>query len=90
MIAIVVRNHMEEFHGENLSDEQMKELNPIIRNAIYTALFAQDESSKGNESASKFLAFHIREIPNYWEEPKLTDEFIKMYVKTTLPNTAST
>ena len=36
--AIVVRNAMEEFHCKHLSDEQMEELNPIIRNAIYTAL----------------------------------------------------
>ena len=41
-IAIVVRNAMEDFHCKHLSDEQMKELNPIIRNAIYTALYAYD------------------------------------------------
>ena len=32
-IAIVIRNAMEDFHHKYLSDEQMKELNPIIRNA---------------------------------------------------------
>ena len=37
-IASVVRNQMEDFHYKYLSDEQMKELNPIIRNSIYTAL----------------------------------------------------
>src|SRR5687767_7876176 len=39
-IAIVVRNAMEDYHVKHLSDEQMKELNPIIRNAIATALHA--------------------------------------------------
>lgn len=38
LIAIAVRNEMEDFHCEHLTDSQMKELNPIIRNAIVTAL----------------------------------------------------
>lgn len=33
-IAMVVRNAMEDFHAKHLSDTQMAELNPIIRNAI--------------------------------------------------------
>jgi hypothetical protein len=33
-IAMCVRNAMENFHCAHLSDEQMSELNPIIRNAI--------------------------------------------------------
>ena len=39
-MAMVVRNAMEDFHCEHLTDDQMKELNPIIRNAICTALHA--------------------------------------------------
>ena len=38
LIAAAVRNAMEDFHVKYLSDKQMEELNPIIRNAIYTAL----------------------------------------------------
>jgi hypothetical protein len=30
-IAIVIRNAMEDFHCQHLSDAQMEELNPIIR-----------------------------------------------------------
>ncbi len=37
-IAIVVRNAMEDFHSRHLIDAQMRQLNPIIRNAIFTAL----------------------------------------------------
>ena len=33
-ISIVIRNAMEDFHTKHLSDAQMKELNPIIRNAV--------------------------------------------------------
>ena len=34
IISIVIRNAMEDFHTKHLSDDQMKELNPIIRNAV--------------------------------------------------------
>lgn len=37
-IASFVRNGIEGFHADYLSDEQMRELNPLIRNAIYTFL----------------------------------------------------
>jgi len=33
-IAMVIRNAMEDFHCRHLSDEQMAELNPIIRDAV--------------------------------------------------------
>ena len=39
-IAPVVHNAMEDFHAMHLSYEQMRELNPIIHNAAYTALHA--------------------------------------------------
>ena len=71
-IAIVVRNAMEDFHCKNLSDEQMKELNPIIRNAIYTAIYAYETQKQSNLSKS-FVDYHFMSIPKYWEEP----EFVK-------------
>lgn len=43
-LAAYVRYHMEEFHGKYLSDDQMRELNPIIRNAIFTLLEDISES----------------------------------------------
>lgn len=71
-IAIVVRNAMEDFHCKHLSDEQMKELNPIIRNAIYTALYAYDAQKQSN-LLKYFVDYHLMSIPKYWEEP----EFVK-------------
>ena len=68
--AIVVRNAMEDFHSKNLTDEQMKELNPIIRNAIYTALFTF-EFYKDSETAKKYMDYHCSMIPEYWEDPEL-------------------
>ena len=77
-IAMVVRNAMEDFHCEHLSDEQMKELNPIVRNAICTALnaFLNDENSDVNK---KFVDFHVRSIPKYWERPVLIDNYLELW-----------
>jgi hypothetical protein len=75
-LASVVRNAMEDFHCQHLSDEQMKELNPIIRNAIYTALYARENYNR-SLAAQNFVDFSIRLIPDYWEEPTLTDDFLK-------------
>lgn len=74
IIAIVVRNAMEDFHHKHLSDEQMKELNPIIRNAIYTALYAR-ETLRKSERSEKFMKYHFSMIPKYWEEPELLKGF---------------
>jgi hypothetical protein len=36
IIAMHIRNEMEDFHCKHLSDEQMQEkLNPLIRQAVY-------------------------------------------------------
>ncbi len=76
--AMVVRNAMEDFHHEHLSDEQMKELNPIIRNSICTALhaFLNDENCDVNK---KFVDFHVRSIPKYWERPVLIDDYLGLW-----------
>ncbi len=74
-IAIVVRNAMENFHSQRPSDAQMKELNPTIRNAIFTALQAlrlKDQSF----GARLFVEFQSALIPSYWEEPHLLDDYL--------------
>ena len=63
-LAMVVRNAMEDFHCRHLSDEQMKELNPIIRNAICTGLHAIKYYDV-SEGARSFVNFHTRAIPKY-------------------------
>ncbi len=55
-VAMVVRNTMEDFHCQHLSDEQMRELNPIIRNAIGTALHAF-QHHENSEVDQMFVAF---------------------------------
>ena len=77
-IAMVIRNAMEDFHVAHLSDEQMKELNPIIRNAVCTALHAFNHY--GTEPpAKRFIDFHLRMVPKYWEPPELLPAYVGMW-----------
>jgi len=71
-LAIVVRNAMEDFHVAHLSDAQVRELNPIIRNAIYTGLKALEANDR---RAQLFLAFNAATIPDYWEAPELLESY---------------
>jgi len=65
---------METFHSEHLSDDEMRELNPIIRNAIYTALHAANvQSHDGNAKA--WVDSQLIHIPPYWEEPELLSAY---------------
>ena len=74
-LAMVVRNAMEDFHVKHLTDEQMRELNPIIRNAIYTGLQALRHSGR-SEGARSFVNFQQMLIPKYWEQPELLTDFV--------------
>lgn len=70
---MVVRNNLEDFHCKHLSDEQMKELNPLIRNAVFTALTVlSDIDHPLNDHYTKIV---IEMIPEYWEEPELTNDY---------------
>lgn len=75
-LAMVVRNTMEDFHHRHLSDEQMKELNPIVRNAIYTGLQALRHYDR-SEGARSFADFQRMLIPTYWEPPELLADFVE-------------
>jgi hypothetical protein len=73
-VAITVRNAMEGFHSKYLSDEQMAELNPIIRNAIFTALYARETVALLPRS-KEFVHSQVEHIPDYWEEPEFLAGF---------------
>jgi hypothetical protein len=75
-VAIVVHKAMADFHLKHLSDEQMKELNPVIRNAIFTALYAEETLCQ-SERSKEFVKYHWELIPPYWEEPELLSGFEK-------------
>ena len=79
-IAMVVRNAMEDFHCKHLTDEQMKEPNPIVRNAICTALHAFNHY--GSEPpAKRFIDYHLRMVPKYWAAPELLPDYARMWDK---------
>ena len=62
-IAAYVRMNMEDFHCKYLSNEQMKELNPLIRNAIYT--FLVNERNRDTMDISFVCNLNL---PSYWED----------------------
>ncbi|MCY6491429.1 hypothetical protein [Leptolyngbya sp. GGD] len=74
---MTVRNEMEDFHCKYLSDAQMRELNPMIRNAIATALYTARNYSE-DEASFEWTNFQLKLIPEYWEEPELTEDFRKL------------
>ena len=78
VIAMHVRNEMEDFHCRHLSDDQMRELNPIIRKAIYQTLrqmfFLKKGTRKQRLVAISNIHFLLLLMPEYWEDPDLTDE----------------
>ena len=75
-IAMVVRDAMEDFHVKHLSDAQMAELNPIIRNAIYTALYAIEH--RDEPEVQGFRRFTELLIPSYWEPPRLLEDYLTL------------
>ena len=77
-IAMVIRNAMEDFHHDHLSDEQMKQLNPIIRNAVCTALHAFQNYEDSLQSA-RFVDFNVRMVPRYWEAPELLPDYRQLW-----------
>lgn len=60
-IAAFIRNKIEDFHVEFLSDEQMRKLNPLIRNAIFSFLsdYKGDFSSIATLSNEKLCSNYI-------------------------------
>jgi len=80
-IAMHVRNSIENFHIEHLTDAQTRELNPLIGNAIFEALViisrASDDDAPSAEKAQQIPGFTMAMVPNYWEEPALSDELAR-------------
>jgi ribonuclease HI len=77
------RNALEDFHGTYLSDEEMQELKPIIRNAICTALYSFQNRHR-SEAAKAFVEMTLKMVPEYWEKPDLIADYLNLeaYVAT--------
>jgi len=68
LIAVQVRNALEDFHVTQLSDRQMKPLNQITRYAIYEAVDLL-ETMDGDHQKEFYFGWLIDSIPDYWEIP---------------------
>jgi hypothetical protein len=68
VMAMLVRNALEDFHARHLTQRQMKELNQLIRYALYEAI-TQIEAMAGTPEGEEFLAWVVTRIPDYWEIP---------------------
>ena len=64
-----------------MTDDQMQELNPIIRNAVCTALHAFNHYEQ-TDAAGRFVDFNLRMIPKYWEEAELLDDYVQLWDRT--------
>jgi len=76
LLSAGIRNAMEGFHGKHLTDTQMRELNPVIRNATYTVLHALRMMDR-SETARAWVDYHSQHIPPYWESPELLEGYVR-------------
>jgi hypothetical protein len=79
LLAMSVRNALEGFHADYLTDAQMAELNPLIRAGIYRALRALYLVTRGRTDQLRGLglvsvAHFLHLVPSYWEAPGLTED----------------
>ncbi len=51
---------------------QMKKLNPVIRNAVYTALYTM-QYYKDSLKMREFMGSQVEMIPGYWEEASFNE-----------------
>jgi hypothetical protein len=79
VFAMHVRNALEDFHVEQLDDDQMAQLNPIVRDAILEVLVmlrhSSDPDSLLHANAASGLAFDASMVPPYWEPAQLSQDF---------------
>jgi hypothetical protein len=75
IISCFIRGDIEDFHCEHLSDSQMGVLNPLIRNAVVSALYMIDNSDTqlGSLCVNSQMFLNMSEK---WEEPEMSDSFI--------------
>lgn len=67
VVAMYLRNAMEDFHFKHLSDEQMAELNPIIRQALFDVITIIEDDDRDRQAES--MGYLVGMIPPYWEVP---------------------
>lgn len=91
LIAIHVRNNFEEIHGggsrldfrdeggdyRGLSDEQMRLINPIVRNSVADVLHPLTNYDD-RAAARSLIGFCGSNVPDYWEPAQLTEGYVEL------------
>ena len=73
-ISAYLRNQLEDFHIEYLSDEQMRYLNPLIRNAIFSFLVDYgDDYSKISYTTELLCSKYVECLTTPFLKRTLTD-----------------
>lgn len=83
-IAVFVRNKIEDFHVKYLSDEQMRLLNPLIRNSVYSFLidFGNDYSQVATPVSIRNCSdYIINNIAPFLMAQGLTTKTINIFTK---------
>lgn len=70
IIANAINDGIKDFRGKNLSDEQLKELDPLIRSSIYNILSAFGYYDV-DPLCREFVNQHLYSIPKHWEDVQL-------------------
>ena len=78
--AMIIRNALEDFHVKYIPNQHMKELNTIIRDAVYTAITLIDKPVRDGRQ-KEALAWIGMSLPDYWEDPKLLEDYEFMFDK---------
>ncbi|MDF2048053.1 hypothetical protein [Microbacterium sp. Kw_RZR3] len=67
LLAMQIRNAMEDLHVRHLSDAQMAELNRITRQALYDGIAMMENDDDPNFMRNR--SYLISMIPDHWEIP---------------------
>lgn len=67
VVAMYLRNAMEDFHVKHLSDEQMAELNPIIRQTLFDVMTIIEDDDVDRQADS--MGCLVGMISPYLEVP---------------------
>ncbi len=85
VLAMSIRNALEgTLHGGeagelSLTDAQMERLNPLVRDALVTALHARAHQLT-SKAARRYLDFQAMLVPDHWEPPELLEDYVELWM----------
>lgn len=78
-IAVYIRNKMEDIHADHLFDDNMKTLNPLIRNAIFSFLidYKNENANINNVELRTYACEYIQKNTiSFFRELRISDKVI--------------